>query len=118
MWEAISRRPVELRPPALPNGTGAVGTPWVRGWRVGLTKSFLWRCLAASFMQEVFSGPRAAAPLITLPNGTAPIGAHWAQGWITVCTRWQCRVVTFMRGACLLWRAAARSIGSLNGTGT
>ena len=79
MREAISRRRAAARPITSPNGTGAVGRRWVRGWgRRPLCVR--WRCRAATCMRGAISRRRAAARPITSPNGTGAVGRRWVRG--------------------------------------
>ena len=81
MRGAISRRRAAARPITLPNGTGAVGRRWVRGWDGdSSTVCMRWRCRAATCMRGAISRRRAAVRPITSPNGTGAVGRRWVRG--------------------------------------
>ena len=62
----------------LPNGTGAAGLLWVRGW-TGMCP-----CTGGLGVRPVcgrrFQLPQAARPATTLPNGMGAPGRPWARG--------------------------------------
>src|SRR3989442_1273819 len=71
---------------ASPNGTGAVGPRWVRGWvAVSLLPMCLrCQCRAATCMRGATSGMRAAWRPITSATGTAAAGPRWVRGCTAV----------------------------------
>ena len=90
MRGAISRRRAAARPITSPNGTGAVGRRWVRGWVAPMAMSSV-NALAVSGSDRVcgglfHDGGRQSRP-ITSPNGTGAVGRRWVRGWtaISVC---------------------------------
>ena len=121
------------RPITSRNGTGAVGQPSVRGFRVATTTPSMataaplwlrWRCRTARCMLAAISRMRAAARPIASPNGTGAVGRPSAQGLqdqastsIHMCMRWRCRAARYMRAVLSRRRVALRPMAWRNGTG-
>ncbi len=96
---AISRRRAAARPTTLPNGTGAVGRPWARGWTTAVCVR--WRCRAATCMRGARSRRRAAAAAnyIAKWNGSSWSALGSGMGGVSLtCVRWRCRAATCMSG--------------------
>ena len=65
------------RPQTSPNGMGAVGARWGRGWTA---LCLLWRCRAATCMRGAGSRQRAVPRPRTSPNGTGAVGVRSVRG--------------------------------------
>ena len=93
MRGATSPRRAGSRPTGLPNGTGAPGRPWARGWTAVIRLSMRWRCRARTCMREAISPRRAgcAANHIAKWNGSAWSALGSGMKHMVQSMRWRCR---------------------------